>query len=530
MSLQWHLAAEVPEDTRRIGEQVLREGNVYREIGDRFGELFPGDEVFAQLYDPGGRGAEPPQLMALVTVFQMLEKVPDRLAAEWVVSRIDWKYALHLPLGYAGFHFTDLLAFRNRLMAQQQERLLFDRFFSRLQHLGLIKLRGKTRTDATHVLGLVEKLGRMELVTESVRVAVNAVKKEDLNWTEEHLPATFLESYADRQSEYGLSDARVQAKLIRTGEDGLWLLRIIEQSAPAAVQHLAEVAVLRQVLAQQFPEGPAAPPSKRPAGRDVIESPNEPEVRYGKKRDKKWDGYKAQVSETCDVAYPHLIIDLEPSQAPSHDSNELDAIQQRILARGVHPAEQNVDQGYTSAENIYTSRQKNIELLGKPLADTHAHAAFRQDQFQINELTHTPTCPNQHTCGSWTETAQADWPASRVVIHFPGPTCCACQFFGQCTVNPKGRTLELHPFRTILVEWRQQAQQEAYRQRLRLRAGIEATISELVRKYGLRHCRYRGKSKLRLQTCFTAIAVNLARLARWWFQQTHPLPLPVPAR
>jgi hypothetical protein len=38
--------------------------------------------------------------MALVTVFQMLERIPDRLAAELVISRIDWKYALHFPLTY----------------------------------------------------------------------------------------------------------------------------------------------------------------------------------------------------------------------------------------------------------------------------------------------------------------------------------------------------------------------------------------------------------------------------------------------
>ena len=44
-----------------------------------------------------------------------------RAAAEFVASRIDWKYAPHLPLDYPGFHWTDLLAFRNRLREHQQE-------------------------------------------------------------------------------------------------------------------------------------------------------------------------------------------------------------------------------------------------------------------------------------------------------------------------------------------------------------------------------------------------------------------------
>jgi transposase len=115
----------------------------------------------------------------LVTVFQMLERVPDRLAAELVVSRIDWKNALHLPIDYAGYHFTDLLAFRKRLLEHQQERVFFEGILERLQSLGLIKGKGKVRTDSTHVLGLVEKLGRMELVTESVRVAVGGVQATD---------------------------------------------------------------------------------------------------------------------------------------------------------------------------------------------------------------------------------------------------------------------------------------------------------------------------------------------------------------
>jgi hypothetical protein len=69
----------------------------------------------------------PPLLMALVTVFQFLEKVPDRSVAERVLSRIDWKYALRLPLGYAGFHFTDWYALqvRDQLLAVSQDGYWF---------------------------------------------------------------------------------------------------------------------------------------------------------------------------------------------------------------------------------------------------------------------------------------------------------------------------------------------------------------------------------------------------------------------
>jgi len=523
MSLQWHLSAEIPAETKQIGQRLFPETNVYRQIGDRFGEIFPGDEIFASMYDPGGRGAEPPMLMGLVTVFQVMERVPDRVAAEWVVSRLDWKYALHLPLDYAGFHFTDLLAFRKRLLEHQQERVLFDSFLGRLRSLGLIKSGGKMRTDSTHVLGLLEKLGRMELVTESVRLAVEAIAKAAPHWTETHLPAAFLETYPRRQSEYGLSNAQVQAKLMQAGQDGFWLLNLIDQAGTAALRNLPEVAVLRQVLTQQFPHGPhASPPAQRPAGKQVIESPHEPEARYGKKREKKWSGYKAQITETCDDQLPHLFVDLEPSGAADHDSLALPGIQQRLVERAMQPAEQYVDQGYISAERIYTSAAAGIALMGKPLADTRSSQPFQQAQFHIDEATQQATCPAGKTSSAWSETQKSSWPASQVVIRFSGTVCQPCTFFGQCTVNPKGRSLELHPFRTTLAEYREQALLPDFQKKLHRRAGIEASISELVRIYQLRYCRYRGLSKLHLQTYFTAVAANLKRLARWWALQTPP--------
>ncbi len=193
MSLQWFLKREVPDDTVSIGRMILPPLNPYRQIGDRFNELFPEESAFAPLYFDTGRGAMPPLLMALVTVFQMLEKVPDRLAAEYVVSRIDWKYALHLPLAYTGFHFTDLYAFRQRLLEHDQERLLFEEFLLQLKKLGLLKARGQMRTDSTHVLGVVQRLSQLELLTESLRVALQAVTALAAEWVTQTLPPAFAE-------------------------------------------------------------------------------------------------------------------------------------------------------------------------------------------------------------------------------------------------------------------------------------------------------------------------------------------------
>jgi len=48
------------------------------------------------------------------------------------------------------------------------------------------------------------------------------------------------------------------------------------------------------------------------------------------------------------------------------------------------------------------------------------------------------------------------------------------------------------------------------------RAGIEGTISQGVRAFGLRRSRYRGLAKTRLQHVATAAAINIDRLAAWF--------------
>ena len=285
MSLQWALSREVPADIAAVGQAVLKPDNVYRQVGEHFDALFPAESAFAAMYDTQGRGAIPPLLAALVTVFQMLEKVPDRQAAEFVASRLDWKYALHLPLAYPGFHFTDLWAFRQRLWEHAQERLLFEQLLAHLEALGLIKPQGKLRTDSTHVLALVERLSQLELVTESLRLALAAVAATAPAWAAQALPASLRAAYRERQSEYRLSPAEVQQRLAQAGQDGVWVLAQLDQHAPPPLPSLAEVSTLRTVLAQQFPQGPDQPPAqKRPSGEGVIESPHEPEARYGTKR------------------------------------------------------------------------------------------------------------------------------------------------------------------------------------------------------------------------------------------------------
>ena len=86
-------------------------------------------------------------------------------------GRIDWKYALGLALTDPGFDHTMLSEFRTRLVAGDAGLLLLDSLLQRLQEQGLVKARGRQRTDSTHVLAAVRTLNRLERVGETMRPA-----------------------------------------------------------------------------------------------------------------------------------------------------------------------------------------------------------------------------------------------------------------------------------------------------------------------------------------------------------------------
>lgn len=82
---------------------------------DELGSLFS-DEQFVGLFPARGKPAWSPGRLAIMLVLQFVEALTARQAAEAVRARIDWKYALGLELADAGFDYSVLSEFRDRLL------------------------------------------------------------------------------------------------------------------------------------------------------------------------------------------------------------------------------------------------------------------------------------------------------------------------------------------------------------------------------------------------------------------------------
>jgi len=244
----------MPEETGRIGQQLLEENNTYRLIGDKlFAKL--NEQEFIDLYPSNGQPGLSPVILAFVTVFQFIEKLPDRQAAESLRMRMDWKYALHLPLAYAGFNFSVLSEFRDRLIAGEAEGRVFEVLVAQIREMGLIKEHGKQRTDSIAMLSKVRWMSRLELAVETLRLAVVCLVKVEREWSQGILPPSWEDKYGERFVMQRYTEKEWREYEANIGNDGQWLLnRLVDGGAPAGLQELSEVKLLQTVWAQQFRE------------------------------------------------------------------------------------------------------------------------------------------------------------------------------------------------------------------------------------------------------------------------------------
>jgi hypothetical protein len=535
-------------------------------IRDRLGQWL-GDEGFARAFGDRGRPGWSPSRLALVTVLQRAENLTDRLAADAVRMRLDWKYLLGLPLDDPGFDHTVLAEFRARVADAGLEQVALDALLARLAAGGLVKAGGKQRTDSTHVVAAVAALNRLELAGESVRAALEALAAAHPAWLEQRICVPdFARRYGTPMTSWRppLSQARRDELAVAYARDGYALLAAVyDSSAPGWLRELPAVDVLRRVLVQNYtrtitedgrevirrrekePEGDGLPP-----GHARIASPYDTDARWGVKREEFWLGYKLHITETCDdpppctcspdpaarqpgagcdnhvkgcaqLVFPNLITNVATTEATVTDNQMTGAIHDDLAAKNLAPGRHYLDSGYLSAALVVLALTTwGIALIGPLLADTSAQAragdGYARADFTVDYDRKTVTCPQGKTSASWTRCTQRGKDA--IVATFSASDCGPCPARGLCTTSGKNR-------RQLTVLPRDQAEAQAaartaeqtipFQADYARRAGVEGTMHQAA-SHGARRARYRGLPKTRLDHVYMACALNLLRLEAFW--------------
>lgn len=518
---------EIPGTTVQVAKAAFPKGNVYLQIRDELGTLYT-DEDFAELYPEMGRPAIPAWQLALVTVVQFKEGLADRQAADAVRARIDLKYLLGLDLTDPGFDFTILSDFRARLVEGSKELLLLDKMLGVLKAKGLVKARGKARTDSTHILMNARVLSRLELVGESLRAALNELATYAPEWLRGVAKPEWFDRYGKRIEDYHFpkgKEARDEL-ILEMANDGYDLLDALAAKADQQLLALKQVTILKEVWEHHFKLEGGNPKllagSEQVASKERYNSPYDIEAKHGNKGTKQWEGYKVHITESCDEDSPYVITHVMTTTADVVDFDATLEIHHALEAKGLLPDEHLVDSGYVKASHILASQEKGIELLGPMRAPANWQAktegAFTMDQFTIDWDNQIVTCPNGKTNSVWQEAKDAH-DNDIIRVKFRHQDCIRCSERSRCIRSKQGgRATILKPKEEYeaLVHARTMQQTAEWQERYNKRAGIEGTISQEVRSQGLRRSKYKGLGKTSLQHAATASATNLQRLHDFW--------------
>jgi hypothetical protein len=383
-------------------------------------------------------------------------------------------------------------------------------------------------------------LSRLELVAETLRAALNALATVAPDWLQGLAPLEWYARYGKRIEDSRLprEKAAREAYARTVGEDGFRVLDALERpEAPEAARDLPSLATLRRTWQRHYDRtaDTGSTTRKRPgprvrfkANRDLppaaegIESPYDSEARYRHKRDTQWTGYMVHVSETCEPTTPHLLTHVHTTVATVHEAQCTGSIQQALMAKALPPSEHLVDAAYISAELLVESHDEQGITLRGPTRPTpgwqaHVDGGYTIDQFAVDWAQQRVRCPQGKWSAAWWE-HQGQTSGRPIWVEFALEDCQARPARALCTrAQQQGRRVGLPPraqYEAVQAT-RAWLSSEAGKQQYKRCAGVEGTLSQAVRSYGLRFARYWGAAKTHLQHVATAAALNIDRIVAW---------------
>ena len=234
--------------------------------------------------------------------------------------------------------------------------------------------------------------------------------------------------------------------------------------------------------------------------------------------------YKVHVTETCEKDTPHLITHVATTPATHADEAMVEPIHADLQREHLLPAQHLLDSGSITAQTLVTSqRDYGVDVIGPTRADYKWQASvfqgFDASHFTIDWQAKQAYCPEGRTSKSWTP-ALENRGHEVIKIRFSTKDCRACPSQMACTHSESKvprRLLTVRPQEQYqaLQAARHRQTTKTFTMQYAVRSGIEATMSQGVRAFGLRRSRYIGLAKTHLQHIGTAAAINLVRAVAW---------------
>lgn len=497
------------------------------------------EDQFASLYCPdNGRPNQPVQIVFGTLILKEMFDLTDAEALEQLEFNLQWHHALCLRPEEAHLCQKTLHNFRVRMLMEDRGRQAFAETTDRiLEVLGLRTER--QRLDSTHIVSNIALLTRLGLFCETLRVFLKAIEREHPRLSQQ-VPAQLRGRYLHESGDATrYEDARRPDGRRRLSVCARDVYRLHERFRGTAAAQLNEYILLERLLEEQcrVVSGKVEPPEEdddageggvpvetkeaKEVGSDSLQTPHDPDVTYSGHKGK---GYEVQVTETChEENATEVITHVELTEACGSDADATLPVIEDLGERDQQPGELFADTSYGSGANAITAESMGTELVSpvsgaavEPAAGGAEGGAWSAADFAIDLTGREPAvCPSGHASSAATEDAGSP---DRIALTFASERCEACPQRERCPVRYSA-TQDGYVLRVNLVarnlETRRRAQaSEAFAERYAIRAGIEATNSELKRKHGLGRLRVRGRLRVELAVYLKALSCNVKRLVR----------------
>lgn len=232
---------------------VFGRSNFYLAVGDQANQLFdePDLDELSRQYQ------KPPRTLAmleLITVFQFVETLPDHQAAEALRKRVDWKYALHLPLSSPGMDAGMLCDFRKNLLAEPAAREHLKSLLNRLSLAVRSNREQLSSLQPDQVVSGVCRFSRLSRIWETLNQAMDILATRQPDWLLNIALAHWYERYGGHRKNLDLNIAFVEMVSLAQsiGADGNYLLEKLSHSGNQEVRELFEVCNLREIWQEEF--------------------------------------------------------------------------------------------------------------------------------------------------------------------------------------------------------------------------------------------------------------------------------------
>ena len=235
------------------------------------------------------------------------------------------RYALgYRQLGEGDYDLRTQYYFRERLSRHMQETgvNLMDQAFEQVTdaQTAAFKLRtGKQRMDSTLVASNIRKMGRVQLLVEVLQRVHRMLKEAD----QQHYAEAFgpyLKGHAG-QYVYRMKQEETSAHLQQIGE---FMQRLLDELKPDYTDEPVYL-VLERVFGEHFEVKQTMVVAKpnEVLSATCLQSPDDLEATYREKRGKSYQGYVANVTETCDPENPLQLITKVQTAPNNMDDSQL---------------------------------------------------------------------------------------------------------------------------------------------------------------------------------------------------------------